>query len=143
MIKQPKNKLIKIAAKNGTVIAQTLWKSSFSSNKNADYKKAQIFVDSEVLRLSDPLTPKRNNKLIQSGLQATEIGSGLVQYNAPYARYHYYGKLMIGPAPKKLTDIDMTYEGAPQRGPFWFERMKAINARAILKGAGEIAAGKK
>ena len=74
MIKQPKNKLIKIAAKNGTVIAQTLWNSSFSSNKNADYKKAQIFVDSEVLRLSDPLTPKRNNELIQSGLQATEIG---------------------------------------------------------------------
>ena len=50
---------------------------------------------------------------------------------------------MVGRAPKRLTNKDLTYEGAPQRGAKWFERMKAQNRNEILKGAAKIAAGKK
>ena len=64
-------------------------------------------------------------------------------YNAPHARYQYYGKVMVGRAPKRLTNKDLTYEGAPQRGAKWFERMKAQNRNEILKGAAKIATGKK
>lgn len=138
VVETPRGKIIQTKSDNGTIVAELKWKPGFGSEYSAKYNQAQSFVDSEVLRLCDPLTPMRSKALILSGTLATDVGSGLVQYNAPYARYHYYGKLMVGPAPKKLTEIDLTYEGAPQRGAFWFERMKANDAKAILKGAGKI-----
>lgn len=138
VVETPRGKIIQTKSKNGTIVAELKWKPGFGSEYSAKYNQAQMFVDSEVLRLCDPLTPMRSKALIISGTLATDVGSGLVQYNAPYAKYHYYGKLMVGPAPKKLTEIDLTYEGAPQRGAFWFERMKANDAKAILKGAGKI-----
>ncbi|UTY39387.1 minor capsid protein [Allocoprobacillus halotolerans] len=138
VVETPRGKIIQTKSENGTIVAELKWKPGFGGEYSAKYNKAQTFVDSEVLRLCDPLTPMRSKALILAGTLATEVGSGLVQYNAPYAKYHYYGKLMIGPAPKKLTDIDLTYEGAPQRGAFWFERMKANDAKVILKGAGKI-----
>lgn len=138
VVETPRGKIIQTKSKNGTIVAELKWKPGFGSEYSAKYNQAQSFVDSEVLRLCDPLTPMRSKAVILSGTLATDVGSGLVQYNAPYARYHYYGKLMVGPAPKKLTEIDLTYEGAPQRGAFWFERMKANDAKAILKGAGKI-----
>lgn len=138
VVETPRGKIIQTKSKNGTIVAELKWKPGFGSEYSAKYNQAQSFVDSEVLRLCDPLTPMRSKALILSGTLATDVGSGMVQYNAPYARYHYYGKLMVGPAPKKLTEIDLTYEGAPQRGALWFERMKANDAKAILKGAGKI-----
>lgn len=138
VVETPRGKIIQTKSNNGTIVAELKWKPGFGSEYSAKYNQAQSFVDSEVLRLCDPLTPMRSKALILSGTLATDVGSGLVQYNAPYAGYHYYGKLMVGPAPKKLTEIDLTYEGAPQRGAFWFERMKANDAKAILKGAGKI-----
>ncbi|WP_317317714.1 minor capsid protein [Longibaculum muris] len=138
VVETPRGKIIQTKSKNGTIVAELKWKPGFGSEYSAKYNQAQSFVDSEVLRLCDPLTPMRSKALILSGTLATDVGSGMVQYNAPYARYQYYGKLMVGPAPKKLTEIDLTYEGAPQRGALWFERMKANDAKAILKGAGKI-----
>lgn len=138
VVETPRGKIIQTKSNNGTIVAELKWKPGFGSEYSAKYNQAQSFVDSEVLRLCDPLTPMRSKALILAGTLATDVGSGLVQYNAPYARYHYYGKLMVGPAPKKLTEIDLTYEGAPQRGAFWFERMKANDAKEILKGAGKI-----
>ena len=102
------------------------------------FQQAQRYVDSEVLRRCDPLTPRLNGHLIQSGVRATRLGSGMVQYNSPYARYQYYGKVMIGKAPKKITNIPLTYTGAPNRGAKWFERMKVKDKKDILKGAGRI-----
>lgn len=138
VVETPRGKIIQTKSQNGTIVAELKWKPGFGSEYSAKYNQAQSFVDSEVLRLCDPLTPMRSKALILSGTLATDVGSGMVQYNAPYARYQYYGKLMVGPAPKKLTEIDLTYEGAPQRGALWFERMKANDAKEILKGAGKI-----
>lgn len=102
----------------------------------------QKYVDSETLRLSDPYTPMQDHMLINSGALGTDIGSGQVIWNSPYARYLYYGKLMVGRAPKTLTEKDLTFHGAPKRGAFWFERMKADHKPEILKGAAKIAGGK-
>ncbi len=139
MIKNPKNTTFHRSTKNGEIQCQLKWRTDFGMSKTKAYHKAQIFVDSEVLRLSDPLTPMRSKELIRSGMRATDVGSGLVEYRTPYARYHYYGKLMVGRAPKRLTNKSMTYQGAPQRGPKWFERMKVQHKKDILKGAGKIA----
>ena len=81
-------------------------------------------------------------KLKQSGITGTVIGSGEVSYNSPYGRYQYYGKLMVGPAPRQLTNTDLQYHsGDSRRGAFWFERMKSDHLDDILKGAQRIANG--
>lgn len=142
-IKVPNDIDIKIASKMGRVQAKLKFDSSLEPGINSAYKRAQKFVDSEVIRLSSPYTPMRSGKLAQSSTSATRIGSGEVKYNVPYSRYQYYGLVMVGKAPKKLTGIPLTYSGAPQRGSKWFERMKARSKADILRGAGKIVATKK
>lgn len=91
--------------------------------------RAQRFVDSEVLRLSDPLVPMDSGQLKSSGTRNTRIGQGLVRYATPYASRMYYNP-------------QYHFSGAPNRGAFWFERMKRSNKQAILRGAARITGGK-
>ena len=49
-------------------------------------KKAQKFVDSEVLRKSDPYIPFKTGMLRDSGILGTKIGSGRIRYLAPYEK---------------------------------------------------------
>jgi Minor capsid protein len=93
------------------------------------FNNAQRFVDSEVLRLSEPYIPLLTGTLIKSGILGTEIGSGLVQWIAPYAKAQYY-------SPRKPGSLT-----GPLRGPFWFERMKEVSGQTILTGAKKIAGG--
>lgn len=90
--------------------------------------KAQQYVDSEVLRLSAPFIPKDTGALINSGITNTQIGSGEVKYNTPYARRWYY--------------MPAHFQEAPQRGNYWFERMKQQYKEQILKGVKDIANAK-
>lgn len=114
------------------------------------YGRTQKFIDQECIRLMDPYTPRLNGVLIKSAILGTKIGSGIVNQNAPYSRYHYYGKLMVSSTTgsawshgesKVLTEKDMKYNGEPMRGPYWFERMKADKKEQILRGAQKIAGG--
>jgi len=139
---------VKIETSRGTIIhnksgtkAKLEWNPDFVDKWQGRYDRAQMFVDSEVLRLSDPYIPMQTGMLKKSGILGTVIGSGEVVWNAPHARYHYYGKLMVGRAPKILTNIDLKYHGAPMRGAFWFERMKADKKSQILDGARKLAGG--
>jgi hypothetical protein len=91
------------------------------------YSNAQKFVDSEVLRLSEPYTPLRTGMLIKSGTLGTDIGSGTVKWIAPYAKAQYYSSRKPGS------------ETGPLRGPAWFERMKQVSGKTILAGARKIA----
>lgn len=119
------------------------WNSNFGSLRTEAFSTAQKFIDSEVLRLCSPYVPFQSGMLEKSGILGTVIGSGEVNYNSPYARYLYYGKLMVGRAPKELTDIDLKFHGAPMRGAFWFERMKQDKKEQILRGAAKMAGGTK
>ena len=97
--------------------------------------RVQRYIDSEVIRLMSPYTPKDTGALIDSATQLTDIGSGRVYQGggdtAPYARKVYYGK-------------NMKFQGAPIRGSYWFERaMKNGGAKSILKGAIKEAGAKK
>ena len=80
--------------------------------------RAQEFVDSECLRYMNPLTPRRTGTLIKSGTLGTVIGSGSIEYLAPYARRQYYEH---------------------KEKARWFETMKASRKETILKGANRIA----
>ena len=104
---------------------------------------AHRFLTNELMRLSDPYVPMRSSILKNSARVAPE-GDAII-YDTPYARYHWYGKLMVDPithkgafkytdkrtgnvvfysrpnTPKVLTDRDMHYHGN-LRGPRWCER---------------------
>ena len=111
--------------------------------------RVQKFIDNEMIKVMNPYTPRRNGVLIDSVTQHTVIGSGELEYGTPYDRYDYYGKLMVSPTTgsawakkgekKVLTDKDIEFFGAPQRGPFWFERAKADKKDDILQGARKVA----
>ena len=116
--------------------------------------KVQKFVDSEVIRLMRPYTPALTGVLADSPTRGTKIGSGEINQNTPYARFQYYGKVMVSPVTgsawarkgetKVLTDRDLQYNTAmhPLAGKMWFERMKADKKDEILEGARKVAGAK-
>lgn len=91
--------------------------------------RVQKFIDNEVLKLCEPYVPKDYGEIIRSGKRETVIGSGEVKYRTPYARRWYY--------------IEAKFQGAPDRGTYWFERMKNKGGKEkILKGARKAAGTK-
>lgn len=108
--------------------------------------RVQKYIDSECIRLMKPYTPMLSGVLIKSATLGSTIGSGEIVQIAPYARYQYYGKLMVSSITgsawatkgesKILTDKNLTYSKInPNAGPFWLERMKSDHKKAILNGA--------
>lgn len=96
--------------------------------------KTQKYIDSEVLRLSEPYVPWLTKTLIRSGPINTKIGSGEVIYKTPYARRQYYENAGMGK--------EGMNKGGGRRGKQWFERMKPNHREQILAGAAKVAGGK-
>lgn len=129
------------------------WANDFQSGMRDRFSDAQKYVDSACIRLMDKYTPMLTGTLKKSPTLGTVIGSGKIEYASPYARYQYYGKLMVSTLTgssyatrgekKELTTVDLTYNTAshPLAGAFWFERMKADHGDEILRGAAKIAGG--
>lgn len=107
-------------SKSGKVTAKLKWNEGFVPKKKKDFTRAQEFVDSECIRYMNPLTPRLTGAMIKSSTLGTVIGSGEIEYMAPYARRQYY----------EHKDKSR-----------WFESMKAQHKDAILKGAERIAGG--
>ena len=87
--------------------------------------RVQQMIDSEVIRLMSPYTPRDTGALINSATRLTQIGSGLVKQggpSAPYARRWYYNK------------EDAHFVGG--KTDHWFEKaMRNGGAETILKKA--------
>lgn len=119
---------ISISTPKGTVIqtengkAKLTWNSDFVAKRTEKFTQAQMYVDSEVLHLCSPLVPLDTGMLKESGTLGTTVGSGEVNYIAPYAAPQYYN-----------TAQTRSYDR--NRGGKWFERMKASNLDDIKKGA--------
>jgi len=77
----------------------------------------------------------------RSGVLATKLkhikSPTEIEVLGPYARYQYYGKVMVGPPPKTVTDRDLQYTKTknPLAGPKWDLRLMAAEGEQI---AGEI-----
>lgn len=110
-----------IQGRNGKV--QLVWNEGFAPKMNADLRKKQEIIDSEVLRYCSPMIPLRTGTLEKSGTLGAVIGSGEVKYIAPYARFQYFN-----------TSQSREYDS--RRGGMWFERMKVAHKAAILKLVG-------
>ena len=113
----------------------------------------QCFIDSEVMRYMSPLMPRQEGPqggtMINEMITNTVVGSGYINVATPYARFQHEGKVMIyeptgstyAPANegKIVIDKNLEYNGAPDCGAFYFERMKRAHEKDILKGAQEVA----
>lgn len=128
VIEAPQGVLRQVKTKNGTISVRLSWNKNFVPKYNTRFLKAQKYVDSSVLRLSEPYIPLITGTLIKSGILGTVIGTGEVNYLAPYSRSVYNSKTPIGRPTGAL------------RGPKWFERMKAGKKDEIFKGASKIIA---
>ena len=85
----------------------------------------QKMIDNDVLKFSEPYIPFDTGMLRDSGITATTVGSGEVNWNTPYAKRQYY----------------TNKGGEGLRGKMWFERMKADRLDDILKNAVNVAGG--
>ena len=103
-------------------MAELKWDPSFAAKKNQSFSRMQKFVDSEVLRRCSPRVPLQTGMLEKSGKLGTTVGSGIVEYIAPYAKKQYW-------------DTSETRAYDPNRGAKWFERMKVAEKKEILDGA--------
>lgn len=96
-------------------------------------KKAEHALAVQVMRDTDPFVPMLTGSLTQR----TRVVGNAVIYPAPYARFLYYGKVMVDPntgstyAPKggtkALTNRNLVFTKAshPQAQAHWFEAAKA------------------
>lgn len=116
----------------------------------------QKTVDAAVIKYCFPYLPFDEGVLAGSANTATEIGSGEVIYDTPYARYLYYGEV-YGPnipikengvitgwwSPKKKhptgEKLKFNTDKNPQAGSHWFERMMADHSKDILEEAQDAA----
>lgn len=149
-INQPKD----LTIKQMKAEVNLAWSKTFGRDRTVRIDSAQKFVDSECIRFMVPYTPALNNILYKSVTLGTVIGSGNLVYLNPYARFQYYGKLMVSSITgsayaaqgesKVLTDIPLNYTTMrhPLAGAFWFERMKADKLEIIKRGAAKYAGGK-
>lgn len=117
-INTPRGRVITVTGEDGSVTAKLEWNPAFASQKEQSFSNAQEFVDSECLRYMNPLTPRRTGMLIKSGTLGTVIGSGSIEYLAPYARRQYYEH---------------------RSKARWFETMKASKKDVIREGAEKLA----
>lgn len=114
MINRPRN-----TSSNGLSLQ---WSNGFTRNWNRLMNRSQTIIDSETLRYSEQFTPRRDGNLIRSGIRNTILGSGEIKYKTPYARRLYFNP-------------QYNFYEKPQRGAYWFERMKAKYKNIILKTA--------
>lgn len=154
-VSTPKGNIVEVRYKNGKTKLKLEWAADFKPRMNHNFTNAQEFVDSECIRLMKPYTPNRSGVLYKSATLGTEIGSGEIHQVAPYARYQYYGMLMVSSITgssfakagesKVLTSIPLQYSKGKhlQAGKLWFERMKADKKQQILRGAQKYAGGKR
>ncbi len=97
--------------------------------------KAEHIVSVQAMKDTEPFVPALTKSLVNR----TQVDGGTIVYPGPYARYLYYGKLMVDPetgsawakegATKVLTDRDLVFNQTvhPQAQSHWFDVSKAQN----------------
>ena len=117
--------------------------------------RVQKTIDQSVIDFCQPYVPASPDRTLEFSAQvSTEIGSGEVIWNTPYAHYQYMG-IVYGPnipiiedgvlmgwfsppgRPKHPTDRKLTYDTSQNAlaGPYWFECMKADRLADLLDEA--------
>lgn len=106
-----------------------------SAKLASDAKRAEHAVAVQAAKDTEPFVPMLTGSL----KNRTQVKGNLIIYPGPYARYLYYGKLMVDPETgsawakkgntKVLTDKNLVFTTAvhSQAQSHWFEASKAQN----------------
>lgn len=97
---------------------------------NKQNNKAQMWLDNEVIKDSDPFVPMDTGTLRHSAITGTTLGSGEVVYDMIYARRLYYG-----------TDFEFSTDKHPDAQAQWFEAAKALYKAEWIRTARAMAGG--
>jgi hypothetical protein len=122
-------KHLTITTPRGTVIinnesgkAELTFDPMFGDRWTGKFGKAQVMVDSGVLKGMEKYTPLRTSMMIQSAALGTFVGTGKIVYLAPYSRRQYYEGRTPGAS-----------STGPLRGRLWFARWKAAEKEGLLR----------
>ena len=131
-----------------------------------DLASANQIIKNRGLATGGVIQKKFTNEIASSSerfiphLQGVLAGSAFIptsgeylEYNTPYARYLWHGKLMVDPitgkgaffsqehgfwsrkgVQKVLTETDLNFSGGPIRGPKWTLRAWDVDGSQILRG---------
>lgn len=104
--------------------------------------KARMAMQSEIVRDCDSYVPLRTGFLKNSASASIAQKNDQIVYKAPYAKFQYYGKGMVGirsgkawaneGETKVLNGKDLHY-GRSSATPRWFEKAKASNLKKWLQ----------
>lgn len=113
---------------------------------------AQYYFANTLMRAADPYVPFQSS-MLKNSVRVTDKGTAL-SYNTPYARLHWYGRVMVDPVYNKAAFFNpnygywsrpgipkvvdparkYNYNGAPKRGSFWVLRAWIDNKDSITAG---------
>lgn len=109
--------------------------------------RVQRVFTNQCVNFMDPYVPVRAHVL----RKVITVRTDSVTYEQPYARFQYFGKLMVSSITgsayarkresKVLTDKDLVYHGGGLAGPFWDKRMWADRKHEILRVVAREAGG--
>ena len=106
-------------SQNGNGKAYIEYNKSYVNKFNNDLNKTQVFLDNKVIMYLQEYVSYKTGTQAKSIRLTSDVGSGLVHINVPYAEYQAYSKRI-----KKRVG---------KRGTHPFERMKADKKDTILK----------
>ncbi len=93
----------------------------------------QQFHTANVLRRIVKYMPYRTGATIKLTVAQSPVQQTYIMTDVPYGKYLYYGKVMMGRAPKRVTEKDLEYTKSknPQAGSYWDRRLMAAEGAAI------------
>lgn len=105
--------------------------------------KAQKWLDVTVMIDTEEYLPMRQGILRDISKISTIYGSGDIIYGGTsvnYARYLYYGKVMVGKPPKHVIDKNLVFDKTahPNAQARWFEASKKKNKSSWINGVRKI-----
>ena len=105
-----------------------------------EHGRANIFLLSEIKRLSDPYVPMDTGTLKNQAKIITSRGQLI--YGQIYARYQWGGKVMVGRPPKRVTNTPLKYGNGTRRGKEWCSRMLADKKTELVKSVARYIGGR-
>lgn len=112
-------------------------------------KQAKKILKNEVVKDTDKFVPMRVGTLKNSAIQSVGNNSDSIVYKGPYARFLYYGHVMVGirsnspwakkGETKKVTGRALTFGGAhPLACARWFEKSRSLNLKKWINLAKKV-----
>lgn len=114
---------------------------------DAASQEALVEMGQQIREDSNKFAPFVDSDLVESSLNNSDLENGIIVWDTPYARYLYYGVLMVGNngsswaklGKKKQVKVpkqklNFTTASHPEAQMMWYEKAKDIHCDKWIKG---------